>query len=468
MKRSTAICSAVLGALLGTVTGCEEKKSDAPEPSASPAATVPAPAPSAAATAAEAEAKRKPMNVLFITIDSMRHDMPWQGYEKDIAPNLTKLAKESVVYTKAYTISSFTSKSVGALLSGRYPSSLYRGCSFFTEYSKANEFFPEILQRHGVTTLAGHAHLYFDRGKNLRQGFDEWRLVEGLTWNAETDESVTSEKMTDMAIEMLGGVKSEEKPFFAWFHYMDPHDKYVRHEGVPDFGHRARQLYDAEIYYTDLHVQRLFDWAKTQPWFDETAIIVSADHGEAFGEHGMWKHAFALWEVLTHVPLIVKIPGAPARRIEARRSQIDLPPTIMDLVGVEPPASMVGESLVPELLAKKEPASHEPILLDLPADSYNPPTKAIILGDYKLIKDPGKKYKLYELSKDPDETRNLVGLKDHAEAFEKMKKALEEAWSKHPAIEPYGGCKLVAGNRANGPKGPEGWVDPDEKSDGED
>ena len=450
--KKIVICAAALLAL-----GCERER-EAPQATPEPT-TAPTVAPTAVAP--EAEAKKKPMNVLLITIDSMRHDMPWHGYSADIAPNLTKLAEESVVYENAYAISSFTSKSVGALLSGRYPSTLYRGCTFFTDYSLANEFFPEILQKHGVKTLAGHAHLYFERSKNLRQGFDTWRLVDGLTWNAETDESVTSEKMTDMAKEMLGGMKAGE-PFFAWFHYMDPHDKYVRHESSPNFGHRARQLYDNEVHHTDGHVQRLFDWGKTQPWWNDTAIIVSADHGEAFGEHDMWKHAFALWEVLTKVPLIVKVPGAKPQRIAERRSQLDLAPTILDLLGVEPPSTMVGKSLVPELVEGQKPEVREPILLDLPADSFNPPTKAILLGDYKLIRDPGDKYKLYKVSDDPGETRNLFGQKDHREAFEQLKKALEDAWAKQPEIEPYGGCKLVAGGRAKGPKGPEGWVDPEE------
>src|SRR5690606_22153028 len=221
------------------------------------------------------------------------------------------------------------------------------------------------------------------------------------------------------------------------------------HETSPNFGHRARQLYDNEVHHTDRHVQRLFDWGAKQPWWNDTAIIVSADHGEAFGEHDMWKHAFALWEVLTKVPLIVKVPGGKPQRVAERRSHLDLPPTILELLGVEPPPTMIGKSMVPELLEGATPASHEPILLDLPADSYNPPTKAILLGDYKLIRDPGDKFKLYKVSEDPGETRNLFGQKEHREAFERLEKALADAWEKQPQIVPYGGCKLVAGGRAN-------------------
>ena len=446
--------------LAALLTAACEQGGDSPVPATSsreeavPTASQEASA-SVSASAA-APQKRKPLNVLLITIDSMRADMPWQGYDKEIAPNLTKLAGESVVYERAYTISSYTAKSVGGMLAGRWPSTLYRGPTFFTAYSKANLFFPELLQQQGVHTMGGQAHLYFDRGKNLRQGFDEWRLVPGLTWNATTDESVTSQKMTPMAIEMLSDVG--DKPFFMWLHYMDPHDKYQQHEESPNFGRKARNHYDSEIFYTDLWVQKLLDHCRQQPWWKDTVLIVSADHGEAFGEHKMWKHAFALWEVLTHVPLMFTIPGVKPRRIQARRSQIDLAPTIMDLLGREPDPSFVGKSMVPELFGA-EPDDREPILLDLPADTYNPPTRAAIKGDYKLLEDPGPKYKLFNLKDDPGENRDLSGDPKHADAFADMRKTFDAAWGPHPTVPPYGDRKLVGGAKANGPMGPPGWTE---------
>ncbi|MCA9621290.1 MAG: sulfatase [Myxococcales bacterium] len=431
------------------------------KPASTAAASGSAAAPTVTAMAAEPKpAKRQPLNVLLITIDSMRYDMPWAGYDKDIAPHLTALAAESVQYTRAYTISSFTSKSVGGLLGGKYPSTLYRGPTFFTTYSKANVFFPELLQEAGVQTLAAHAHLYFDRGKNLRQGFSDWRMVEGLKWNAETDESVTSDKLTPLAIQMLDQA-GPKGPFFMWLHYMDPHDKYVQHEEGPNFGRRARNLYDNEVWYTDHWVNELLEHCKKQPWWDKTALIVSSDHGEAFGEHDMWKHAFALWEVLTHVPLMFKIPGVAPRKIDARRSHIDLAPTILDLMGQKPSPDFVGRSMAPELFGEAEPDDREPILLDLPVDSYNPNTKAAIKGDFKIIREPLDKYKLYDLSKDPDEKHNLATDPKHAEDFARMKEVLDQAWAKHPPIEPYGPGRLSDKSTPNGPMGPPGWKDPD-------
>jgi arylsulfatase A-like enzyme len=387
--------------------------------------------------------------------------MPWQGYEKDIAPHLTKLAKESAVYTRAYSISSFTSKSVGAILSGNYPSTLYRGPTFFTKYSNANTFFPEVLSKAGVRTMAGHAHGYFDRGKNLRQGFDLWKIAPGVKWNATTDESVTSQTMTPMAIEMLSDPANTSGRFFMWLHYMDPHDKYTLHAECPDFGRRARSLYDNEVCYTDLWIRKLLDFCEKQPWWKDTVLIVSSDHGEAFGEHNMWKHAFALWEVLTHVPLIIKGAGIAPQRIDERRSQIDLAPTILELLGVAYSGKMAGSSMVPELYGAEKPGSREPILLDLPADTYNPPTRATIHGDLKLIEDPGSSFKLFDLSVDPGEKMNVVSSPKYKEKLTEMKKIHESNWAKNPYVAPWGGKKLIGGSRATGPFGPPGIEDAD-------
>jgi arylsulfatase A-like enzyme len=191
-------------------------------------------------------------------------------------------------------------------------------------------------------------------------------------------------------------------------------------------------------------------------------VIIAGDHGEAFGEHDQWKHAFTLWEMLTHVPAMITGPGIKPRRIEARRSHIDLAPTILELMGLEPHEGFVGKSVVPELYGA-EPVDHEPILLDLPADTYNPPTRAIIKGDFKLIEEFGPKVRLFNLKDDPGEERDLAKVKEHEAKLAEMKKLFEQAWSKHPLVTPYGGKKLVGGTKANGPMGPPGWQDPDKK-----
>lgn len=396
-----------------------------------------------------------PLNVLLLSVDCLRADMPWTGYPRPIAPNLTRLAEESVVYTHAYSVASYTAKSVAALLSGRYPSSLYRSGYFFTDYPKANVFLPEILQPAGVRTMGVHAHLYFGRGKQLDQGFDVWELVPGITFDPETDKNVTSDKMTDIGIRLLSDPANTSRPFFAWLHYTDPHDVYVKHKEAPDFGKTNRDRYDQEVFFADLHIGRLLDWARKQPFWDRTAVIVTADHGEAFGEHGLYKHAFWLWEVLTRVPLLVHAPGAKPARIDQNRSHIDLAPTILDLAGItEQPPSFVGASLVPEVYGTKPPNDRDPIVLDLPEDSHNPMIRGIVRGTDKLLvygKGRGRP-ELYDLAADPGELTDLS--KKSPEKLATMRAEFDRVWATIPMIAPYGGNKLVGGGTANGPMGP--------------
>jgi choline-sulfatase len=406
----------------------------------------------AAPSAPAAERPKRPLNVLFITIDSLRADMPWTGYPREIAPNLTKLAKESVVYTNAYSVSSYTAKSVVAMLTGRYPSTLYRSGYFFANYAKSNEFFTEALQEKGIRTLGWHGHMYFGRGKGLEQGFDVWELVPGISFDPQTDNHVTSEKMTKLGIELLQNPENTGKQFFAWAHYMDPHDVYNKHKDSPDFGNKGRDRYDSEVFFTDLHVGKLLDFCAKQSWWKDTALIISADHGEAFGEHDMYRHAFEVWEVLTRVPLIVKVPGAEARQIDLRRSHIDLAPTFLDLMGQKPLPELKGKSLVPELYGAP-PTSREPIVVELAEDSHNPMRRGVIQGDYKLIVyDAGWKYSLFDLKQDPGEKTDLA--KKEPEKLQEMKALFDKVYKDIPSVDPYGGMKLKSGKTANGPMSP--------------
>lgn len=394
----------------------------------------------------------EPLNVILLTIDSLRTDVPWLGYDRPIAPNLTALAKESVVYERAYAASSTTAKSVATMLSGRFPSTLYRDRRFFTRYAPSNRFLAEILGERKIRSVAWHGHLYFGKNSGFEQGFDEWRLVPGIKFDAETDNEVTSDKMTALGLELLGAAANTSGQFFAWAHYMDPHDQYLRHAGVPEFGKKARDRYDAEIWFTDHHVGKLLAFARAQPWWKRTAVIVTADHGEAFGEHGMYKHAFELWEVLVRVPMLVFAPGARARAIAERRSHVDLAPTILELMGLAPPADFRGRSLVPELYGAA-PESREPILCELPEDSHNPPRRAAIQGALKLIEFERGRKALYDLSRDPGEGTDLS--KDRPADLESMKDVLDQAFGALGSFAPYGGGKLREGGRADGPTGPE-------------
>jgi choline-sulfatase len=402
-------------------------------------------------SAPSAEAPHAPRNVLLLTIDSLRADMPWAGYPRAIAPNLTKLAEQSVVYTNAYALSSYTAKSVAGFLTSRYPSTLYRSGFFFATYPKSDLFLAEVLKRHGVPTTAWHGHAYF-RSAGFEQGFDTWQLVPGIEFNAETDESITSQAMTELGMKLLKKPENTGKQFFAWAHYMDPHDQYNKHpEASPEFGNKNRDRYDNEVFYTDLWLGKLLTWAREQQWWKDTVLIISADHGEAFGEHGAYKHAFEIWEVLTHVPLMISGPGIKPRRIEERRSHLDLAPTILDVMGFPSEPEFMGKSLLPELQGAA-PENREPILSELTEDSHNPLRRGFILGDYKLLVLDGRKYQLYNLSKDPGELTDLAD--SEPDKLAEIKRAYNKLYDSLPMVEPYGGATLKGGATARGPLGP--------------
>jgi choline-sulfatase len=433
---SPSLSSLLLAAVLAGCGGDADRPvaappAPAPPPIATPAPPPPALVPAASATVA-AEAPLAPMdhppgklNVLLLTIDSLRADMPWSGYGRDIAPVLTAFEKKAVSYTHAYSISSYTAMSLPGLLSGRYPAELSRSGYFFSSYPESVLFFPELLQKAGVRTMAGHAHFYFDRDHGgLEQGFDVWELVPGLIVNNKTDKNITSPQLLELAEKILSDKANTQKTFFAWFHFMDPHDEYMPHPGIGPYGDNSRDKYDAEVTFTDQHVGKLLAFVAQQPWAKDTAIIVSSDHGEAFHEHKMWRHGFEIYEMLVRVPLMVQAPGAAPRHIDAPRSAIDLAPTILDFTGAPAEPSFQGKSLVPEIYGKAP--EERDVIVDLPRTSDNDRRRALIHGHYKIIAwGDDFSWELFDIGADPGEEKDLR--RANPALFAEMKKRYKEA-----------------------------------------
>ncbi len=367
----------------------------------------------------------KDCNVVVISVDSLRADMPWNGYPRAIAPRLTELEKKSVSYTRAHSISSYTSMSLGGFLGGRYPSELQRSGYFFGTY-KNDVFFPKLLQKAGVHTMGVMAHMYF-KGAGLDSGFDDWKIVPGITFDPNTDRDITSPQSEALAEELLGAAANESRRFFFWAHFLDPHDLYLKHEGI-DWGKGERDRYDAEVTFTDGYVGKLLDFIAAKSWAPRTVIIVTSDHGEEFGEHGMARHGFEVWETLVHVPLMVVAPGAPPRHVEVLRSALDLAPTILDFFGVTPDPSFEGHSLVKEIYGA--PAEPRDIVVDLPATSDNGKRRALIHGNEKLLCFDGDGYcKLFDVEADPLETQPTMkgdAYKDMKERYQAFVKTVKD------------------------------------------
>jgi choline-sulfatase len=353
----------------------------------------------------------KDLNLVLITIDTMRADC--LENPRGVTPELDRLAKTSVVFDRAYAPASYTGKSVGPMLIGKHSSETGRDYSHFNAFRK-DVFVQQRLQSRGIRTISVQGYWYFYQSTyGFDRGFDVIdSSASGGAGYVESDRSSNGEKQGDAVLAQLAKVENTQGRFFLWTHFTDPHAEYVPHPGF-DFGADEKGRYLGEIAYVDHQVGRILDLVAKSPWGGKTVVIVTSDHGEAFGEHGMIRHGFELWEPLVRVPLIVRLPTVVAHRVASRRSLVDLVPTILDVMGALPPAdevraSLSGESLLPEIAGAPGSDTPRPVFIDMAEGPFNAEREAFIDGDEKLIASDGRPRGLFDLKQDPDEKKDLL------------------------------------------------------------
>ncbi|MGH7438084.1 MAG: sulfatase [Polyangiaceae bacterium] len=390
--------------------------SDAVRAAAEPAAALPGAAP----------VVDRDCNLIFITVDTVRaSDVSFLGYDKATTPHLDAVARDAIVYERAYALASYTGKALAPMLIGKYPSETLRDGSHFNRYFQGNTFLAERLRSAGVYTMGAASHWYFTPTWGVTQGFDRFDTsAVPASGQGDTDTSSTSPALTDAAIKMLGD--NGGRRFFLWVHYFDPHAQYMPHDGAPDFsdpaaiGGRKRGLYDGEIWYVDHAIGRLLDYVEAQPWAKDTIVAMTSDHGEAMGEHGIdFQHGHELWEPLVRVPLLFRVPGVAPRHVPVKRSVIDVVPTLLDLMRVpQPPAGeLSGRSLVTDFVSTgpaKRTSTYEErdVYIDMPDGPFTHLRRALIHGPtpgMKLVHLGGRQYQLYDLATDGDEREDLAG-----------------------------------------------------------
>lgn len=352
----------------------------------------------------------KDLSVLLITIDTLRWDVGYAGNPRGITPRIDELAKESVVFERAYSLASYTAKSLPPMLIGKYSSETHRGYAHFNRFGKSETFLAERLQRAGIHTMSVQGFWYFFQAPyGMERGFD---VIDSSaaprTPQLEGDRGSTSERLSEAAIGVLRSEETRNRRFFTWIHYTDPHAEYVPHEGFTA-GRNGRALYEGEVSFVDFHIGRVLDALRQGPLAARTAVILTSDHGEAFGEHGLYRHGFELWEELVRVPLLIRVPGIPPRGVKEPRSLIDLVPTILELYALPVPNGEAGDfvsghSLVADLTGEATP---RPIFIDMAEGPYNEERRAYIEQDLKLVTRKGVPLSLYDLAQDPNETNDL-------------------------------------------------------------
>ncbi|MGH7895071.1 MAG: tetratricopeptide repeat protein, partial [Candidatus Binatia bacterium] len=209
----------------------------------------------------------------------------------------------------------------------------------------------------------------------------------------------------DTTAAALAWLRTVRPPWFAWVHYYDPHDPYTPHAEFPRTGPRG--AYDSEVAYVDHAVGTLLaelDGIASGP----LVTILTADHAESFGEHGEWLHGFFVYDTTIVVPLLVRFPGrVPSADREAMVGLVDVAPTIYDLLGLPVARDVDGASLVPALLGDTPPSRATRLETLQPWLAFGwSALRAVRTAQWKLIDAPHPE--LYDLRRDPDETRNVI------------------------------------------------------------
>lgn len=363
--------------------------------------------------------QQPPKNVIVILVDTLRPDhLGFMGYPRATSPNLDALASRSIVFTQAHATAPHTPRSIPSLFFSRYPSHMrWRGERFnYPRVRPENLSMFEVLQDKGWTNLAHTSHFYFSGNRGVDQGFARWDNSDALD-PAGAGDDIAAPRILERAraaLDQLAARRSQgdAAPFTMFIHLFEPHERWLRHK-AHDFGRgkTGRQdninRYDSEIAFTDHALGQLFEHLKATQLFDDTILVITSDHGEAFFEHGSYFHGINLYEEILRVPLIIHVPGWFPRRLDGPVSLVDVAPTLLDLLDVPIPPEFEGRSLVEPMLGQGAiPA--RPIFAELlPYTNFQEHHKAIIHGPHKLIRVlTHDTQELYDLSADPAERKD--------------------------------------------------------------
>jgi arylsulfatase len=305
-----------------------------------------------------------PQNIILLSADALRADhLSCYGYHRETSPVLDELAEESIRFTNAYSASSHTREAVPALLTGEYPD-----VAVDSEYHLASDTVASTLSEEGFATAGFHSNPFVSRAYGFDQGFDVFdddlhlgqhkliALAQRALDKLRNRHYARAEEINHRSLKWIDSLDDEE-PFFLWNHYMDTHGpyeppgEYATLYADRGFSERDAQslyqraiddpesitdeerqllidLYDAEIRYNDEYIGEFLDELRDRGILEQSLVIVTADHGDAFGEHGYYEHPRHLHDEITHVPLFVRRPNGESESVGTPVSTLDIVATI--------------------------------------------------------------------------------------------------------------------------------------------
>lgn len=397
-----------------------------------------------------------PFNLVLISIDTLRADhLGSYGYPRPTSPNLDAVARRGIRFAQAYSAAPWTTPAHVSLFSGQHPSThgvnqswshfkaAQAGHATYRTLPLTTPVLPEILHDAGYRTVAvtGGGTMASELG--FGRGFEHY--VEG------------QRRVGPAVFRELVEAFTPTQPFFVFFHTFEVHAAYTRPHFARDwmtpvqlrhFVHRfstreaaplihdvrdflqqqglfrreiTKALYDGGIRHVDSFLGRLFDWLKAHKLWEQTAVLITSDHGEEFGERDPRRiydsHCTTLYNELLRIPVILHHPKRPGPRVVTHPVHlVDLAPTLLQLLGLDIPATMQGVSRVPSLSGR--PGKGPPLTSE--ATCTGAEWKALVDGGYKYIAgfDVGSKERagvpgpimwerLYHLDHDPQERVDL-------------------------------------------------------------
>jgi arylsulfatase A-like enzyme len=372
--------------------------------------------------------ERGDLNVLFILVDTLRADrLGVYGYERDTSPNLDALAATGIRFAEQVSQSSWTKCSMASLWTGLYPVRT-RVLRAYDVVSPGARMPAEIFQEAGFRTAGIWRNGWIDPNFGFSQGFEIYlsprsqrrrgaRLVRLENPNYSLDGNDA-----DVLESAFGFLRAHgHERWFLYLHMMDVH-QYAYSEDTALFGTSYSDSYDNAIRWVDSLLGILFDELDEMGLRERTVIVFSSDHGEAFGEHDGEGHARNVYGEVTETPLIMSFPFRldPGIVVEARSENVDLWPTVLELLGLPALPDVDGRSMLPQIVAAargEAPLDGDGVAFAQIDQAWGrtregpQPMVAVNQGPWRLMFRAGapERTELYDKSADPHEQRNIAG-----------------------------------------------------------